>query len=122
MAEIFGPEGYGGVKGTDGEITVIGNALAAKIARWQIRRTGSHRDGTPKLTFKAWFSWRNDTLMGMCEKGIFKARIRVFMLGKKGREQIDIVNWESWELNVDGMLTLDDVLSFDTSPITTNPR
>lgn len=101
---------------------MIGNALAGKIARWQIRRTGTHRDGSPKLTFRAWFSWRNDTLMNMCSNGTMKGRVRVFMIGTKGREQIDIVNWDQWELNPDGMLTLENVLAMDTSPISTTPR
>lgn len=46
-----------------------------------------------------------------------KGRIRVFMMGKAGREQIDIVNWAQWELNPDGMLTLEDVGSMDTAPL-----
>lgn len=114
---IFGPEGFGGIKGTDGEITVLGGAKVAVIARWTIRRTGTNPDGKPRLTFRAWFSWRNDTLMKMCSRGEMKARVRVFMLGIKGKEQIDVVNWDEWIVNEDGMLTLENALHFDTAPL-----
>lgn len=118
---IFGPEGFGGVRGGDGEITGVGGAKVAIIARWNLRRAGTRSDGRPELRFRAWFSWRNDTLMGMCQKGIMKGRVRVFMMGKDGREQIDIVSWAQWELNPDGMLTLEDVISMDTAPLRGTP-
>ena len=96
----------------------MSGAKAAIMARWTMRRTGTRKDGTPVLTFRAWFSWRNDTLMGMCQKGILKGRVRLFMFSEsKGREQIDLVTWEQWELNPDGMLVLEDVRAMDTSPL-----
>lgn len=114
---MFGPEGFGGVRGTDGEITGMGAAKVAIIARWTLRRSGTNKDGSPQLRFRAWFSWRNDTLMAMCQKGIMKGRVRVFMLGKNGREQIDIVAWDEWHLNEDGMLVLENIHAMDTAPI-----
>jgi hypothetical protein len=53
----------------------------------------------------------------MCQRGELKGRVRVFMLGTKGREQIDVVNWDTWELNPDGMLELTNVMHFDTEPL-----
>ncbi len=114
---MFGPDGFGGIRGTDGEITVMGGSKAAIIARWTIRRTGTNPGDKPRLTFRAWFSWKSDTLMAMCQRGELKGRVRVFMLGKNGREQIDVVNWDTWEMNPDGMLVLDNVLHFDTEPL-----
>lgn len=96
----------------------MGGAKAAVIARWTLRRSGTRSNGNPELRFRAWFSWRNDTLMGMCQKGILKARVRVFMFSEsKGREQIDIVTWAQWQLNEDGMLTLEDIQAMDTAPL-----
>lgn len=114
---MFGPDNFGGIRGSDGEITALGGAKVGIIARWQIRREGTRPDGGPRLTFKAWFSWKNDALMNMCRRGDMKGRVRVFMLGKNGREQIDIVNWDEWQQNEDGMLTLSNVLHFDTAPL-----
>lgn len=111
---MFGPEGFGGMRGTEGEITGIGGAKVAIIARWSIRRTGTNPDGRPRLTFRAHFSWRNDVLLRMCSRGEMKGRVRVFMLGREGREQVDVVNWDEWIINEDGMLTLENVLHFDT--------
>lgn len=105
------------MRGGDGEITALGGAKVGIIARWQIRREGTRPDGGPRLTFKAWFSWKNDALMSMCRRGDMKGRVRVFMLGKNGREQIDIVNWDEWQQNEDGMLCLTNVLHFDTAPL-----
>jgi hypothetical protein len=114
---MFGPEGFGGISGKDGEVTGLGGATVATIARWQIRRSGSNPDGSPKLRFRAWFSWRNQVLMDMCQKGVMKGRVRLYMLSSKGKEQIDLVQWDQWFLNDDGMLTLENVTAFDTSPM-----
>jgi hypothetical protein len=114
---IFGPEGFGGIKGSDGQITVMGGAVAATIARWSIRRVGTNPDGSPRLRFRAHFSWRNDVLMKMCGRGELIGRVRVFMLGTKGKEQIDVVNWDEWIVDEDGALTLENVLHFDTAPL-----
>lgn len=87
------------------------------MSRWAVRRSGSHPDGKPKLRFQAWFSWRQDALLKMCQRGELTGRIRVYMLGKNGKEQIDIVGWDEWRLNDDGMLTLEDIRYFDTAPL-----
>lgn len=114
---MFGPEGYGGIRGQDGDITAVGGALVAKIAHWTIRRSGTHRDGTPELRFRAHFSWRNEVLMKMCQNGTMKGRVRVYMHTTKGNEQVDVVNWHEWRVDEDGVLILEDILHFDTAPI-----
>ena len=114
---MFGPEGFGGMRGGDGEITGLGGAKVAIIARWNIRRNGTRPDGSPQLYFRAWFSWRNDVLMKMCQNGTMKGRVRVFMQSSKGKEQIDIVEWSEWQVNEDGMLTLQNITAFDTAPM-----
>jgi hypothetical protein len=114
---IFGPEGFGGIAGREGEITALGGAKVAIIVKWSIRRSGNNPDGRPRLRFRAWFSWKSDVLMRMCSKGELKARIRVFMMTKKGREQVDVVNWDEWKVDEDGALTLENVLHFDTEPL-----
>jgi hypothetical protein len=114
---MFGPDGYGGIAGRDGEITVVGGAKAAVIARWSIRRVGSNPDGKPRLRFRAHFSWKQDTLMSMCAKGQMKGRVRVFMQTNKGKEQVDVVNWDEWKLDEDGALTLENIMHFDTAPL-----
>ncbi len=115
---IFGPEGFGGMRGGDGEISAMGGAKVAIIARWTMRRTGSYPDGRPKLMFRAWFSWRNDALMAMCAKGVLKGRVRIFMQTPSyGKQQIDIVDWDEWQINDDGMLTLVNITGFDTAPL-----
>jgi len=115
---MFGPEGFGGMRGDAGEITALGGAKVAIIARWTLRREGTNRDGTPRLKFRAWFSWKNDALMAMCQRGDLKGRVRVFMRTEShGEQQIDIVNWSEWAVNDDGMLVLEDVMHFDTAPL-----
>lgn len=99
-------------------MTGLGSAKVAIIARWNIQRSGVRPNGQPKLKFRAWFSWRNDVLLKMCERGVMKGRVRIFMLSpSKGREQIDIVEWDEWHLSEDYMLTLDNVTVFDTAPM-----
>lgn len=115
---MFGPEGFGGIAGKEGEVTALGGAKVAIIARWQVRRSGSHPDGSPQLRFRAWFAWRNDVLLNMCANGTMKGRVRLFMNSEsKGKEQIDIVSWSEWKTNDDGMLTLEDITAFDTAPL-----
>jgi len=114
---MFGPEGFGGIAGQEGEITALGGAKVAIIAKWSIRRTGTNPGNRPRLRFRAWFSWKSDVLLKMCSRGELKARIRVFMLTKKGREQVDVVNWDDWAVNEDGVLTLENVLHFETEPL-----
>jgi len=114
---MFGPEGYGGIRGAEGQITAMGGAVVAQIAMWSIRRVGTNPDGKPRLRFRAHFSWRNDVLLAMCTRGELKGRVRVFMNGKKGKEQIDVVNWDEWIVDVDHALTLENVLYFDTEPL-----
>lgn len=114
---MFGPDGFGGIRGTDGEITVMGGQKAAIIARWSIRRTGTNPGDKPRLTFLAHFSWKSDALLRMCQKGELRGRVRVFMLSNKGKEQIDVVNWDEWIINEDGRLELTNVMHFDTEPL-----
>lgn len=114
---MFGPDGYGGIRGTEGEITAVGGAKVAVIARWSIRRSGTNPEGTPKLRFRAHFSWKSDVLLAMCSRGEIKGRVRVFMVGTKGREQIDVVNWDQWVVDEDGALTLENIMHFDTEPM-----
>lgn len=115
---MLGPDGMGALHGRDGEITVMGGAVAATIARWSIRRSGTQPDGVrPVLRFRAQFSYKNDALMKMCGRGELKGRVRVFMLTTKGKEQVDVVNWDDWHLDEDGALTLSNVMHFDTEPL-----
>lgn len=120
---MFGPDGFGGIAGQDGEITALGGAKVAIIARWSIRRNGTNPPSpinpnpTPRLRFRAHFSWRNEVLLKMCGRGELKPRIRVFMKTAKGREQTDVVNWDEWRLDEDGALTLENVLHFDVEPL-----
>ncbi len=53
----------------------------------------------------------------MCGRGELKGRIRVFMLTKNGKEQVDVVNWDEWRLDENGALVLENVLHFDTEPL-----
>lgn len=106
------------MRGDSGEITALGGVQVAIIARWTIRRIGSNPDGSPRLRFIANFSWKNDVLMKMCGRGEMKGRVRVFMqTPSAGKQQVDVVNWDSWEVNEDGRLTLDNVMHFDTEPL-----
>jgi hypothetical protein len=114
---MFGPEGYGGIRGDSGQVTGLGGAVVGVIARWSIRRSGTRPDGKPQLRFLANFSWRNDALLGMAQKGIFKPRLRVQIKTSKGIDDIDIVQWGEWKMNEDGRLILEDILHFDTQPI-----
>lgn len=53
----------------------------------------------------------------MCQDGKLKGRVKVYMKTVKGKEQVDVVNWDSWIVDADGALTLDNVLYFDTEPM-----
>ena len=115
---MFGPEGYGGIRGTDGYITAAAGAKVATMSRWSIRRSGTNPDGSPQLRFRANFSWKQDGLMAMCGRGDLKARIRLQMRTERhGIQEIDVVNWDQWQMNEDGMLTLENVLHFDTKDV-----
>lgn len=114
---MFGPEGYGGIRGEAGYITAAAGAKVGIIARWSIRRSGSNPNGTPRLRFRAHFSWKQDALMNMIQKGALKGRVRVQMKTKNGLEDIDIVQWDEWRMDEDGALTLENILHFDTQPM-----
>lgn len=114
---MFGPEGYGGIRGDAGTITAAAGATVGIIARWSIRRSGANPGGAPRLRFRAHFSWKQDGLMSMIEKGQLKGRVRVQMKTKNGLENIDIVSWDEWKLDEDGALTLENILHFDTQPL-----
>ncbi len=115
---MFGPDGFGGIRGYDGEITATGGAKVAVISHWTIRRVGTQPDGKPKLRFRAQFSWKSDVLMRMCERGEMKGRVKVFMkTPSAGEQQIDVVNWDEWRVDEGGVLNLENVLHFDTEPL-----
>lgn len=108
---MLGPEGFGAVHGDSGEITVAGGAKAGIIKTWNIRRSGTNLDGTPRLRFKAQFSWLNETLMNLPER-IAKKRIVLSMRSKIGFENVDIVAWEEARLE-GGVLILENITKFD---------
>lgn len=115
---MFGPDGFGGMRGHDGEITATGGAKVAVISHWTIRRVGTNPDGKPRLRFRAQFSWKSDVLMRMCERGEMKGRVKVFMsTASKGNQQVDIVNWDEWKTEESGILVLENVMHFDTEPL-----
>ena len=53
----------------------------------------------------------------MCQKGQLKGRVTVFMQTVKGKEQVDVVNWDEWIVDPDGALTLTNVLHFGVEPL-----
>jgi hypothetical protein len=101
------------IKGDAGTVTVAAGATAGIISAWNVKRTGLRPDGTPRLRFKAQFSYFNDVLMNM--KGM-KKRVRVQMRTSLGVETIDIVDWAEARFE-DNILTLEDIMYFETSPI-----
>lgn len=113
---MFQPGGMGGIQGDAGKIEAAAGAVVAVINRWSIRASGSYPDGRPRLRFKAQFSWKQDSLMAMIQRGEMKGRVRVQFRTKLGLEDVDVVSWSEWRLE-DNVLTLEDVLHFDTKPI-----
>lgn len=114
---MFGPEGFGAIVGDSGRIEAARGATVAVISRWSIRRSGAQPDGKPRLRFRASFSFVQPALMHMIQTGQLQGRVRVQMRTERhGAEDIDVVNWDEWKFE-DGMLTLENVLHFDTKPI-----
>lgn len=117
---MFGPDApWAGIFGQEGEITAGSTgAVAAKIARWSIKRSGTNPGGKARLRFRAHFSWRSEVLLRMCGRGEIKPRIKVFMKTlHEGDQQVDVVNWDEWRIDDDGALTLENVLYFDVEPL-----
>lgn len=96
------------IKGDAGYITVAAGAKAGIIKMWNIRRSGTNPDGTPRLRFRAQFSWANDVLLGMN----IQKRVVVQMRTKVGYENIDILKWDEWRLE-GGVLTLENIVHFE---------
>lgn len=111
---MFGPNPAPGVdpaiQGDAGYVTVAAGAKAGIINRWVIRRSGTNPDGTPRLRFKAQFSWLNDALMGMK----MQKRVRVQMRTKVGYEDIEILGWEEMRYE-GGVLILENILYTETT-------
>lgn len=106
---MFGPHSASdeavGIRGDAGYITVAAGAKAGIIRMWNIKRSGTNPDGTPRLRFRAQFQWMNDVLMGMK----LQKRVVVQMRTKEGYENIDILGWDEWRLE-GGVLTLENIL------------
>jgi len=101
------------IKGDAGTVTVAAGATAGIIKAWNVTRAGLKPDGKPRLRFRAQFSYFSETLMTM--KGM-KKRVRVQMKTNYGVETIDIVDWAEARFE-DNILTLEDIMYFETSPI-----
>jgi hypothetical protein len=93
------------IQGDAGFVTVAAGAKAGIISRWNITRSGLKPDGTPRLRFRAQFSWVNDTLMGLK----MQKRVVVQMRTKYGVESVDILVWDEAKFE-GGVLTLENVL------------
>lgn len=93
------------IRGDAGFVKVGPGAQAGIISRWNITGSGLKPDGTPKLRFRAQFSWVNETLMGLK----MPKRIVVQMKTKYGQENVDILGWDDWRFE-GGILTLENIL------------
>ena len=110
---MLGPDNFGAIQGDTGEITVAGGAKAGIIKRWTITRSGTRPDKTPRLRFRAQFSWMNETLMNLKHNGQpMKKRIVVNLKTKYGFENVDIIDWEESRLE-GGVLTLEGITHFE---------
>ena len=97
------------IKGDTGHISASG-AKVAIMSHWNITRNGLHEDGTPRLRFRAQFSYVNDSLMNLKVGGLpIKKRVIIELKTKAGYEQQDIIGWLEWRYE-GGILTLEDVL------------
>ena len=92
------------IQGDAGYVTVAGAAKAGIISRWNITRSGLNPDQTPKLRFRAQFSWVNDVLMTMK----MQKRVVVQMRTKYGVEDVDILVWDEARYE-GGVLTLENI-------------
>lgn len=100
------------IRGDTGYVTASAGATVATIGKWIIVPSGTKPDGTVRLQFKAQFSFRNDTLMGMIGRGQLKGRIVVQMRRQHGIESIDILDWQEWHFE-GGVLRLEDITRFE---------
>lgn len=106
------PGQFGIVRGDAGEITANAGAKVAVIGKWVMKPYGGNNpDGTPHLQFKAQFSWRNDALMAMVQRGALKGRVTLQVKTKFGVENVDILDWKEWKWD-GSVLVLEDVTSF----------
>lgn len=106
---MLGPDGFGAVHGDAGFVTVAGGAKAGIIKTWNITRSGTNPDKTPRLRFKAQFSWLNETLMNIKIGGQpVKKRVVVQMRTKRGMENVDILAWDESRLE-GGVLVLENI-------------
>jgi len=109
---MLGPQGgsMAVIQGNAGYITAAAGAKVAIIKKWNIRRSGTHVDGTPQLRFRALFSWVNDTMMALKHNGIpLQKRVVLEMQTVKGHERVDILGWKEWRYE-GGILTLEDIM------------
>lgn len=107
------PGQFGIIRGDAGYITAAAGAKVGIISKWVIIPTRMRENGTPELSFKAQFSWKNDALMAMVGRGDLKGRVIVQMRNKHNRiENVDVVSWAQWRLE-GGILYLDDILHFE---------
>ena len=108
------PGQFESIRGDAGQVLASAGAKVGIISRWKLEAGRIKDDGTPLLTFKAQFSWKNDVLMNMLSRGALKGRVQVTFKSKLGVETIDIVHWEQWRMD-GGVLVLDDVMYFDAA-------
>lgn len=107
---MLGPDNVGIIAGDAGFITAAAGAKIAIISRWNIKRSGTKPDGSPRLRFRAQFSYVNEALMAMKVNGLpLQKRVIVQMRTKNGLEDVDILDWAEWRLE-GGVLTLEDIL------------
>lgn len=107
------PGQFAVIRGDAGYITAAAGAKVGIISKWVIAPVRMKDDGKPELQFKAQFSWKNDALMAMLARGTLKGRVVVQVNSmRKGREDIDIVQWQQWRMD-GGVLILDDILHFE---------
>jgi hypothetical protein len=115
---VLGPQGGSDavIQGDAGYITAAAGARVAIISRWNIRRSGTKADGiSPRLRFRASFSWVNDVLMNLKHNGIpLQKRVIIEMRTERhGVERVDILGWSEWRYE-GGMLTLEDIIQTES--------
>lgn len=110
------PGQFAEIRGDAGQVLAAAGAKVGIISRWKIEPARMKPDGIPELQFKAQFSWKNDVLMNMLSRGTLKGRVQVTFRSKIGVETIDIVHWDQWRMD-GGVLTLDNVMYFDTAKL-----
>ena len=110
------PGQFESIRGDAGQVLASAGAKVGIISRWKLEAGRIKPDGTPELSFRAQFSWKNDVLMNMLSRGTLKGRVQVTFRSKKGLETIDIVAWDQWRMD-GGILYLDNVTYFDAAKV-----